>query len=197
VAGKALRDLAPGGAGLCFAATFPGLTPGARSMPPSGLPEIGASRTVRTAQPQPQPVDTNFAPRYPRVMKNVTITLDEEVARWARIEVAKRETSVSRFVGEMLREHMRSEDAYEAARRQFFAVEPRPLRKTDSRLPSRECEDMTERASGFLPQTGSESTGSHEGEVDPPETPPSTGAALPCPPASFPSAGECSPRRSR
>jgi hypothetical protein len=71
-------------------------------------------------------------------MKNVTITLDEEVGRWARIEAAKRETSVSRFVGEMLREHMRSGEAYEAARRQFFSVEPRPLRKSESRLPSRE-----------------------------------------------------------
>ena len=128
-------------------------------------------------------------------MKNVTITLDEEVARWARIEAAKWEPSSSRFVGEMLREHMRSADAYEAARRQFFAVEPRPLRKTDSRLPSRE--DMTERASGFLPKTGSESTGSHEGGVDPPETPPSAGEAPPCPPGSFPSAGESFPRRSR
>lgn len=71
-------------------------------------------------------------------MRNVTITLEEEVARWIRLEAAKRETSVSRLVGEMLREHMRSEDAYEVARRQFFAVEPRPLRHDDSPLPSRE-----------------------------------------------------------
>jgi hypothetical protein len=60
-------------------------------------------------------------------MRNVTITLDEEVAQWVRVEAAKRATSVSRLVGEMLREHMRSEDAYEVARRQFFAIEPRPL----------------------------------------------------------------------
>jgi hypothetical protein len=71
-------------------------------------------------------------------VRNVTITLDEEVARWARIEAAKRETSVSRLVGEMLREHMRSEDAYEVARRQFFAVEPRRLRQDEGAFPSRE-----------------------------------------------------------
>ncbi|HEV2855137.1 MAG TPA: hypothetical protein VHC97_20250 [Thermoanaerobaculia bacterium] len=71
-------------------------------------------------------------------MRNVTITLDEEVARWVRIEAAKRETSVSRFVGEFLRELMRSEDAYELARRQFFAVEPKPLRAGDEPLPRRE-----------------------------------------------------------
>jgi hypothetical protein len=40
-------------------------------------------------------------------MKNVTITLDEEVARWARICVAKQDTSLSRLVGELLREKMR------------------------------------------------------------------------------------------
>ena len=38
----------------------------------------------------------------------------------------------------MLRERMRSEDAYEEARRQFFAVEPRPLRSADTPLPSRD-----------------------------------------------------------
>lgn len=71
-------------------------------------------------------------------MRNVTITLDEEVAHWARVEAAKRETSVSRLVGEMLGERMRSENAYEEARRQFFAIEPQPLRHDDSPLPSRE-----------------------------------------------------------
>ena len=71
-------------------------------------------------------------------MRNVTITLDEDVAHWARVVAAKRETSVSRLVGEMLRDRMRSEEAYEEARRQFFAVEPRPLRAGDTPLPSRE-----------------------------------------------------------
>lgn len=71
-------------------------------------------------------------------MRNVTITLEEDVARWVRVRAAKRETSVSRLVGEMLREHMRSEDAYEEARRQFFAVEPRTLRPAGTPLPARE-----------------------------------------------------------
>lgn len=71
-------------------------------------------------------------------MKNVTITLEEDVARWVRVKAAKRETSVSRLVGEMLQEQMRSEDAYEEARRQFFAVQPHILRAADTPLPSRE-----------------------------------------------------------
>lgn len=71
-------------------------------------------------------------------MKNVTITLDEEVARWARIRAAEAETSVSRLVGEMLRELMASEACYRSAREQFFSVEPRPLRKSRKSLPTRD-----------------------------------------------------------
>ena len=71
-------------------------------------------------------------------MRNVTITLEEEVALWIRIEAAKRETSVSRLVGEMLRERMQTGAAYEEARRQFFSTAPQPLGKSGAALPSRE-----------------------------------------------------------
>jgi hypothetical protein len=36
----------------------------------------------------------------------VTVTLEEDVARWARIEAARRDTSVSRLLGELLKERM-------------------------------------------------------------------------------------------
>lgn len=71
-------------------------------------------------------------------MKNVTITLDEEVARWARIRAAERDTSVSRLVGEMLRDQMTTEEGYRAAEKEFFSVRPRRMRKADQPLPSRE-----------------------------------------------------------
>lgn len=48
-------------------------------------------------------------------MKNVTITMEDSVADWARIEAAKRNTSVSRLVGEMLAEKMQRTDAYQRA----------------------------------------------------------------------------------
>lgn len=57
-------------------------------------------------------------------MKNVTITMDDAVADWARIEAAKRNTSVSRLVGEMLAEKMRRDDAYEVAMREALKFEP-------------------------------------------------------------------------
>jgi hypothetical protein len=39
-------------------------------------------------------------------MKNVTITLDEKTAAWARQHAARRNISLSRFVGELLHEKM-------------------------------------------------------------------------------------------
>jgi len=71
-------------------------------------------------------------------MRNVTITLDEDVARWARIRAAEAETSVSRLVGEMLREKMVTEQGYRSARAQFSAVQPRWLRARGRLLPKRD-----------------------------------------------------------
>ena len=71
-------------------------------------------------------------------MKNVTITLDEEVARWARIRAAERETSVSRLVGEVLQERMLEEESYEMAMQQYLSQVPHPLKKPEARYPHRE-----------------------------------------------------------
>jgi hypothetical protein len=41
-----------------------------------------------------------------RRLRNVTVTLEEDVAQWARIEAARRDTSVSRLLGALLKERM-------------------------------------------------------------------------------------------
>jgi hypothetical protein len=56
-------------------------------------------------------------------MKNVTVTMDEGVAEWVRIEAAKRNTSVSRLIGQMLAEKMRQEDVYQRAMREALKFE--------------------------------------------------------------------------
>lgn len=71
-------------------------------------------------------------------MKNVTITLEDEVARWARIRAAERESSVSRMLGEMLRAEMHREARYREAEEEFFAIEPRPLRERGEKVPNRD-----------------------------------------------------------
>jgi len=46
------------------------------------------------------------------VLKNVTITLTEEAALWARRKAADQNTSVSKLVGRMLEDQMRLSDEY-------------------------------------------------------------------------------------
>jgi hypothetical protein len=70
-------------------------------------------------------------------MKNVTITLDEEVARWARIRAAEQDTSLSRLVGELLREKMVEEDRYQDAKQQYLSQPPVQLKSRKAGYPAR------------------------------------------------------------
>ena len=54
-----------------------------------------------------------------QLMKNVTVTMEDSVAEWARMEAARRNTSVSRLVGQMLAEKMRHDDAYQRAMQEW------------------------------------------------------------------------------
>lgn len=69
-------------------------------------------------------------------LRNVTVTLEERVARWARLEAARQETSVSRLLGRLLKERMTQEDAYAHAMRR--ALRRKPFLKTDGLYLSRE-----------------------------------------------------------
>lgn len=78
--------------------------------------------------------DTKFVLLW--LMKNVTITMDDTVADWARVEAARRNTSVSRLVGEMLTEKMRHDDGYERAMNEW--LQRKSFGKSDGKYPSRE-----------------------------------------------------------
>lgn len=69
--------------------------------------------------------------------RNITVTLEEETARWVRVEAARRDTSVSAYLGEILEERHRRARGYEAARSFFLGREPRPLRAPGAPLPTR------------------------------------------------------------
>ena len=69
-------------------------------------------------------------------MRNVTVTMDEEVARWVRVEAARRDMSLSRFLGGLAREKMDADVAYEQARRSFMAIEP--TGHSAGRMPTRD-----------------------------------------------------------
>jgi hypothetical protein len=57
-------------------------------------------------------------------LRNVTVTLEENVAQWARIEAARRDTSVSRLLGELLKERMSARDGYERAMSRALGRKP-------------------------------------------------------------------------
>jgi hypothetical protein len=46
------------------------------------------------------------------VLKNVTITLNPDVARWARRQAAEEDLSVSKYIARLLEKEMRQTDAY-------------------------------------------------------------------------------------
>jgi hypothetical protein len=71
-------------------------------------------------------------------MKDVTITLEEDVASWARIRAAELNTSVSRLLGKMLRDLMDREQVYESAMQQYLSTKPRNLSGTRKRYPTRD-----------------------------------------------------------
>ena len=71
-------------------------------------------------------------------MKNVTITLDEKTAAWARIYAARHNTSVSRMVGEMLQQRMRESHKYHEAMRRFLEKKPVKLNRSGKRYPKRD-----------------------------------------------------------
>lgn len=70
------------------------------------------------------------------VLRNITITLEEDLARWTRIEAARQDTSVSQFLADLLRKLMRESDNYELAMRRALAR--KPFLKTDGKYFSRE-----------------------------------------------------------
>ena len=77
-------------------------------------------------------------------MKNVTITLDDETAARARVKAAEQNISLSRYIGEVLRQHTRGDDEYERAMRRWLGRKPVRLRRPGERLPTRD--EIHERA---------------------------------------------------
>jgi plasmid stability protein len=78
-------------------------------------------------------------------MKNLTITVDDDVLRWAKVWAAMHDTSVSRLVGEVLRDRMRQEEGYAEAMEQALALAPERL-KESAGYPTRE--ELHDRGTG-------------------------------------------------
>jgi plasmid stability protein len=69
----------------------------------------------------------------------VTITLDDDTARWVRIEAARHDTSVSRWVGQMLEQRRGASTEYERARRAYLERTPMMLKAPGAAYPARDA----------------------------------------------------------
>ena len=71
-------------------------------------------------------------------MKNVTISLDEETAAWARIYAARHNMSLSRYLGELLHRQMHESREYETAMKRYLSKKPSVLSTPGDPYPSRD-----------------------------------------------------------
>ena len=85
-------------------------------------------------------------------VRNVTITLDEETAAWARVHAAEQDMSLSRFIGEMLRRQMRDSREYQEAMQRYLSSKFVVHLEPGERLPTRE--EINDRAALRKLRTG-------------------------------------------
>ncbi len=71
-------------------------------------------------------------------MKNVTITLPEDLARWLSVKAAEDDRNVSRWIVELLERMRRREDAYQVTMKRYLAMKPRKIEWPEGRKPTRE-----------------------------------------------------------
>jgi hypothetical protein len=74
---------------------------------------------------------------YNQSMKNITITLDDETATWARVRAAQQNKSLSRFLGELLNSTMHESQAYDDAMQRYLANQPSLLNEGNPTYPAR------------------------------------------------------------
>lgn len=71
-------------------------------------------------------------------MRNITITLDEKTAAWARNRAAEHDMSLSRFLGQLLEKTMRESREYRRAMHSYLSRQPTVLRESGAPYPARE-----------------------------------------------------------
>lgn len=70
-------------------------------------------------------------------MRRITIKLDEVTAEWVRARAAQLNTSVSRFIADLLVQQKHAAGRYESAWQWFRERERRPLTQTGEACPRR------------------------------------------------------------
>ena len=71
---------------------------------------------------------TIIVQHYNCAMKNITIKLENEVAHWSKVWAAEHNTSVSRILGDLLKQMKKEKTGYAKAMGQFLNVEAQALK---------------------------------------------------------------------
>jgi hypothetical protein len=71
-------------------------------------------------------------------VKNVTVTLADDVAKWARVRAAEQDKSLSRFLSDLLAAEMSRLAAYDEAMLSYLSRKPYVLRKKGAKYPRRD-----------------------------------------------------------
>ena len=75
-------------------------------------------------------------------MKNITITLPENVALWLRVRAAENGRSVSKWLADLLEGMKCQEDEYEIAMKRYLALKPEKLDEGGEPYPSRDSHSL-------------------------------------------------------
>lgn len=70
-------------------------------------------------------------------MKNLTLSIDDDLARWARIRAAELDISVSKMLSDLLRDMMQREASYQAAMERHLNRKPTVIAEPGTRYPGR------------------------------------------------------------
>ena len=71
-------------------------------------------------------------------MKRLTLAVDARTAAWARAQATRRKMSLSRFIGELLRDQMPGSREYVRAMKRYLSKAPTPLSQPGEAYPTRE-----------------------------------------------------------
>jgi hypothetical protein len=69
--------------------------------------------------------------------KNVTVVLEATLARWLRVEAARRDTSISQYLSELVEREREREEGYADAMTRYLARTPQQLGRVGEALPAR------------------------------------------------------------
>lgn len=74
-------------------------------------------------------------------MKNVTVTMNEDALEWVRIRAARKNSSVSRYLGELVEQARSRDGAYERSMRAALKFQPLAFPKQARYLSRDEAND--------------------------------------------------------